>query len=292
MTLYAYRPDTPDVSLHQDQSTRTLYLLVFDHSPAQRDHVAELLRAPFGPHIQCDVTTVESAAAAQVQASRQHYDLIVGPLDQGGLHLAQALHTLDSSMRLLLLAGPATPAAQRVRAQHLGATVLELPANGEKLRIAATHLLDMPASAQPVPTLLMTAERRAALRQPLLAMGRENSGVYFVVLADMSGQELVSWSAVDDVDTAAVAALSAGALAAAADLGQSLQATAQPRIIVQEHDERTVLLVQVRADLFLLLAITADTPLGWARVAVHRTVATLREKIAARADVPGPRPVR
>lgn len=112
--------------------------------------------------------------------------------------------------------------------------------------------------------------------------------VRLAMLGDLSGQDMVSWSGPGAVDTASVAALAAGDLMATLEVGRMLGGRRACNLIVQEHDDLTILVGRVGEGLLLLLATTKDVPLGWSRLAVKRTADKILALVGSAAMVPPP----
>ncbi len=119
--------------------------------------------------------------------------------------------------------------------------------------------------------MLLSTTQINTLQTDLLQLGRQN-GVRFVVLADFSGQDIVSWDSTGTTDTATVAALAAGDMMATLEIGRVLGGSRACNLVVQEHDDQTVVIARVGEGLLLLLATARDIPLGWTRLALKRTV--------------------
>ncbi len=105
---------------------------------------------------------------------------------------------------------------------------------------------------------------RAALKE--LAM---EPGVHSALLADMSGIVLTHWSRYRDINVTVVAALAAGNSLALAEIGRNMGQRAPGRLVIQEGEDQSILMAHMD-DLLLLLALSADTSLGWARIATLR----------------------
>lgn len=105
---------------------------------------------------------------------------------------------------------------------------------------------------------------RAALKE--LAM---EPGVHSALLADMSGIVLTHWSRYRDINVTVVAALAAGNSLALAEIGRNMGQRQPGRLVIQEGDDQSILMAHME-DLLLLLALSADTSLGWARIATMR----------------------
>lgn len=125
-------------------------------------------------------------------------------------------------------------------------------------------------------SIAQLGELRATLEQ--LA---QQSGVRCALLADFSGQDVVHWDGIGGVDMSTVAALSAGDLMATIEIGRMLGGRRSCNLIVQEHEDQTILVGRVGEGLLLLLATQREIPLGWSRLAIKRVT----ERITAIVDV-------
>ncbi len=117
--------------------------------------------------------------------------------------------------------------------------------------------------------LVLSPAQLNDLRACLAQFGQQ-ADVQCAMLADFSGQDIVSWNAQEDVDTPSIAALAAGDLMATLEIGRMLGGKRACNLIVQEHDDLTILIARVGDGLLLLLATAKDVPLGWSRLAIKR----------------------
>lgn len=122
----------------------------------------------------------------------------------------------------------------------------------------------------------------------LLAQFSQQAEVRCTFLGDFSGQEIASWDARTDTDLASVAALAAGDLMATMEIGQLLGGSRTCNLIVQEHDDLTILVGRVGQSLLLLLATARDVPLGWSRLAIKRSSERILKIVGNAAMVPPP----
>jgi len=106
--------------------------------------------------------------------------------------------------------------------------------------------------------------------QRLLDQFGQHANVRCAFLGDLSGQELASWQTRESLDIVSLAALAAGDLLATMELAQILGGKRACNLIIQEHDDMTILVSRVGEGLLLLLATTRDVPLGWSRLAIKR----------------------
>ncbi|MCU0491082.1 MAG: roadblock/LC7 domain-containing protein [Chloroflexaceae bacterium] len=135
--------------------------------------------------------------------------------------------------------------------------------------------------------LLLSVEQLGELRACLEGLSQQGD-VRFTMLGDLSGQEIVSWDARNDLDTPSIAALIAGDLMATLEIGRMLGGKRTCNLIIQEHEDMTILVGRVGEGLLLLLATAKDVPLGWARLALKRSVDRILAIVGTAAMTPPP----
>jgi predicted regulator of Ras-like GTPase activity (Roadblock/LC7/MglB family) len=135
--------------------------------------------------------------------------------------------------------------------------------------------------------IVLSSTQISTLNTDMAQLGRQ-SGVRFVVLADLSGQDIVSWDASGESDIATIAALAAGDMMATLEIGRMLGGQRACNLIVQEHDDQTVLISRVGQGMLLLVSTARDVPLGWSRLAIKRTVDRIVAVVGAAADTAPP----
>ncbi|NNJ11260.1 roadblock/LC7 domain-containing protein [Chloroflexales bacterium ZM16-3] len=135
--------------------------------------------------------------------------------------------------------------------------------------------------------LVLSANQLHELRQ-LLAQFSQQVDVRFAFLGDLSGLDIVSWDGRSDTDVSSVAALAAGDMMATMEVGRLLGGKRACNLIVQEHDDLTILIARVGEALLLLLATARDVPLGWSRLAIKRSTDRILAIVGDAAMVPPP----
>ncbi|NTW01079.1 MAG: hypothetical protein HGA19_07165 [Oscillochloris sp.] len=135
--------------------------------------------------------------------------------------------------------------------------------------------------------LVLSTEQLHELRQLLAQLGQQVD-VRFIFLGDFSGLDIVSWDGRSDTDIGSVAALAAGDMMATLEVGRLLGGKRGCNLIVQEHDELTILIARVGEALLLLLATARDVPLGWSRLAMKRMSERILAIVGSTAMVPPP----
>ena len=118
--------------------------------------------------------------------------------------------------------------------------------------------------------LVLSVDQLNAIEACLAQLGQQ-ADIRCAMLADLSGQDIVHWDRLNSVDTPSIAALAAGDLMATLEIGRMLGGKRACNLIVQEHDEQTILVGRVGEGLLLLIATGQDVPLGWARLTIKRT---------------------
>ncbi|NTU82664.1 MAG: roadblock/LC7 domain-containing protein [Chloroflexales bacterium] len=124
--------------------------------------------------------------------------------------------------------------------------------------------------------------------QGLLAQFSQQADVRCAILGDLSGQDIVSWAGRDGADLGSVAALAAGDLMATLEIGRLLGGQRACNMIVQEHEDMTILVARVGQGLLLLLATARDVPLGWSRLALKRAIDRILPIVGKAANTPPP----
>ncbi|MBX0329214.1 hypothetical protein K2Z83_16190 [Oscillochloris sp. ZM17-4] len=135
--------------------------------------------------------------------------------------------------------------------------------------------------------LVLSASQLQELRQ-LLAQFSQQVDVRFAFLGDLSGLDIVSWDGRSETDVGSVAALAAGDMMATLEVGRLLGGKRACNLIVQEHDDLTILISRVGEGLLLLLATARDVPLGWSRLAMKRSTDRILAIVGSAAMVPPP----
>ncbi|EFO79430.1 response regulator receiver [Oscillochloris trichoides DG-6] len=135
--------------------------------------------------------------------------------------------------------------------------------------------------------LVLSAAQLQELRQ-LLAQFGQQADVRFAFLGDLSGLDIVSWDAENETDVGSVAALAAGDMMATLEVGRLLGGKRACNLIVQEHEDQTILISRVGEALILLVSTSRDVPLGWSRLAIKRASDRILAIVGSAAMVPPP----
>lgn len=135
--------------------------------------------------------------------------------------------------------------------------------------------------------LVLSAAQLQELRQ-LVAQFSQQADVRFAFLGDLSGLDIVSWDGQNGTDAGSIAALAAGDMMATLEVGRLLGGKRACNLIVQEHDDLTILISRIGEALILLLATSRDVPLGWSRLAIKRSSDRILAIVGSAAMVPPP----
>lgn len=156
-------------------------ILIVSEDAAERNRYAEtLISLPRTKDISYQIATVGSVAAAQLQATRQRFQLVIVALGQhdDGLDLSTRLKELFPDMRLLLLCEQGVTKSQLKTARLIRASVAESTIDANSLRAVVSDMLGTSAlieqaeqEGEPVQT---TADRQA-VQQPSLEPRPGNS---------------------------------------------------------------------------------------------------------------------
>lgn len=135
--------------------------------------------------------------------------------------------------------------------------------------------------------LVLSVEQLNELRATL-AQFSQQADVRFAMIGDLSGQDIVNWDVQGNLDAPSVAALIAGDLLATLEIGRMLGGKRACNLIIQEHDDLTILISRIGEGLLLMLATAKDVPLGWTRLTVKRTADRVLNIVGSAAMTPPP----
>jgi predicted regulator of Ras-like GTPase activity (Roadblock/LC7/MglB family) len=110
-----------------------------------------------------------------------------------------------------------------------------------------------------------------------LAWLRTEPGATCGMLCDLSGQDISYWTRNQDLDIATIAALAAGDMLATLEISRMLGGQRACNLIIQEHEEQTIVIARIGEGLALMVATSRDVPLGWARMTVKRIGADIQK---------------
>ncbi len=104
----------------------------------------------------------------------------------------------------------------------------------------------------------------------------------YILLADNSGHTLSISGKLDQADPIALGALVAGDMAASQEMARMIGKSQNQNMILREGSDVNTWIVNAGSNLVLMLIISADVPLGWTRLMIHRGI----RLIADIADAP------
>jgi predicted regulator of Ras-like GTPase activity (Roadblock/LC7/MglB family) len=137
--------------------------------------------------------------------------------------------------------------------------------------------------------IVFSPEQLQKLQSCLVWLGR-HAAVHCGVLIDLSGQDIVHWSTQEDLDIASISSLAAADLLATMEIARMFGMGRACNLIIQEHEERIIMITRIGEGFLLLIAATRDVPLGWARVAVKQISTAMLAIIGKAAAAPPPQP--
>jgi predicted regulator of Ras-like GTPase activity (Roadblock/LC7/MglB family) len=126
----------------------------------------------------------------------------------------------------------------------------------------------------------LSATQRQQVAQLLGDLGYD-VGAMLVAITDINGYLVSSWSRLNEIDADGVAMLSATSLVARLAMGELLGYTSSSMGVVQEHDNHTLFLLHIAADMAMVVVIEGPTRLGWVRVATRRVGEMIVDLLAA-----------
>lgn len=215
-------------------------ILIVDERPATRRQYAEaLVAAPPAVGVAYKITTTGSVSAAQTQAARQAYHLLIATLQPDGasLRLCRHLYERDPSIQLLLLHDAPLAQAERRTIEQIGAQVLRADAVADELvptaarmlglqRRTGTTMADADADTRPPATL--------ADVQLLLDVMRRQARAQLMLYADNVGNIIVQAGEIGGVELPALTSLIASGFVNSIEMGRLLRDPATIHLSVHE----------------------------------------------------------
>lgn len=244
-------------------------ILIVSEDATERNRLAETLIAlPPAKSVSYQITTVGSVAAAQLQATRQRFGLVIVALSQqdDGLQLSSTLKELFPDMRLLLLCEQGVTRAQLKTARLIRASVAENTINAESLRAIVSDLLgtsslrdqehDVATTssvAQPPPSSKLTADVLQPFFEPFLEELRRQTSAHIAVVIDKTGKVLGQSGEDTKLDVTALARVVASSLTASIGVEQILHEDETFHLNVYEGKIYDIYSANVGKDRFLAL---------------------------------------
>lgn len=204
-------------------------ILIVDDRPATRRQYAEaLVASPPVTGIAFKITTTGSVAAAQTQASRHAYQLLIASLqpDRASLHLAQQLHERYPEMHLLLLHDTPLAQAERAVIAQIGAQVLRADSADVQLVPTVTQMLGLQRRGTSVAPEGNVDERPPATLadvQLLLDVMRRQARAQLMLYADNLGNRIAQAGDIGGVELPALTSLIASGFVNSIEMGRVLR---------------------------------------------------------------------
>lgn len=102
----------------------------------------------------------------------------------------------------------------------------------------------------------------------------------FILLADITGQPISSRGDQSQVNIVAVASLVAGDLAASQEIARLTGVYEECQMVLREGRNIHTYIIEVGHHMALMVQISKETPLGWARILIQRKAQNLADVIA------------
>lgn len=212
-------------------------IVILDEDPRMRRGYAEALVAePPLNGVTYKITTTGSAAAAQLQATRQRYHVLIATM---GAHcewvgLATRLYELYPEIRLLLLRDRSAPAAVADAGRRLGARVIDLPVSNDALRRLVREMLGMQEPTIPQPEESERPPATLADVQLLLDVLRRQAKAQLVLYNDNIGNIIAQRGSDTGLELTALSSLIAGSFVNSMEMGHVLQDPETSHLSVHE----------------------------------------------------------
>lgn len=249
-------------------------LIVSEDITTRSKYARTLAAEPPTSSISYEITTVGSVAAAQLQATRQRFNLVIVALSQqdDGLELSSRLKDLFPDMRLLLLCEQGVTKSQLKTARLIRASVAESTIDARSLRAVVADLLGASAlvqqlesrksstapsqqesSSSPQKSALNPTEVLQPFLQPFLEDLRRQTHAHIAIYADKQGNILGQDGEDSGVDVGAVAAMLAANRGNLTDMGRLLHDPETIHLGVHEGKKYDVYSANVKENRFLAL---------------------------------------
>jgi CheY-like chemotaxis protein len=201
-------------------------LIVAEDAPLRHRYAEALIAAPPAAGVGYKITTTGSAAAAQLQATRQPFNLMIAAVQASGdgLSLAARLHELYPAMRLIL-AGNGLAKSLQHEAAALGARLVERDVPAAALCGAVAEQLGLvrPACAVAGPEAAGRPPATLADVQLLLDVMRRQARAQVGFYGDSIGNVIAQCGDLTGVDVPSLTSLIAGGFVNSVELGRVLR---------------------------------------------------------------------
>lgn len=248
-------------------------ILIVSEDATERGRYAEtLISLPPAENVSYQIATVGSVAAAQLQATRQRFDLVIVALSQhdDGLQLSSRLRELFPSMRLLLLCEQGITKSQLKTARLIRASVAESTIDPNSLRAIVSDMLGTSGMQQeaeqehkantngvapnpPKPSGGLAADVLQPFFDPFLDELRRQTNAQIAIIADKVGHILGQNGEDKDVDVTSIAAIIVRSVSESLKLGHVLRDPETIHLTVHEGKYYDVYSANVGNDRFLAL---------------------------------------
>lgn len=243
-------------------------ILIVSENTVERNRYTGILNTSLpDPEISYKITSVSSVAAAQLQATRQRFDLVIVALAQhdDGLELSSRLKDLFPDMRLLLLCEHGITKSQLKTARMIRAGVAESTIDPHSLRAVVSDMLGASAllqqlqrerSAKPSPNAVTLATMPNVIEpfiQPFLEDLRRQTHAQVAIYCDKTGRIIARDGNNIDINITAIAVLIARGCGDYLELRQLIGDTAITHLSVHEGITHDIYATNVREDRFLAL---------------------------------------
>jgi CheY-like chemotaxis protein len=248
-------------------------ILIVSEDATERGRYAEtLISLPPAENVSYQIATVGSVAAAQLQATRQRFDLVIVALSQhdDGLQLSSRLRELFPSMRLLLLCEQGVTKSQLKTARLIRASVAESTIDPNSLRAIVSDMLGTSGMHKepepenkantngvtpnpPKPSSGLAADVLQPFFDPFLDELRRQTNAQIAIIADKVGHILGQNGEDKDVDVTSIAAIIVRSVSESLKLGHVLRDPETIHLTVHEGKYYDVYSANVGNDRFLAL---------------------------------------
>ncbi len=128
--------------------------------------------------------------------------------------------------------------------------------------------------------LVLYPAQQEALENLLTNLIRE-APARFVLLTDVTGQVISTRGGQNSKNTAALGSLMAGDLAASQEIARLTGQYQESQMVLREGQTIHTFICEAGRHLAMLVQVSAETPLGWARMVIQKTARQLAEITAA-----------
>lgn len=132
--------------------------------------------------------------------------------------------------------------------------------------------------------LVLHPDQQKAIDKVLMNLGQQIS-THFLLLVDVSGQVITSYGEQSQVDLTALGSLVAGDLAASHEIARLTSQYQPDQLILREGQTTHTFTCEAGYHLALLIQVSNETPLGWARIVIRKSAHELA-KIAENPTTP------